>query len=343
MHGKVSHGGLYFMQNRDLLHKPNQTIMISSKDISLNQRKAYNVILYKAWNELKTNENQTIFEFNISELKEKAGIKATDNWHLKRCLENLSDVKVENIKDNGDWSFFRLLSSATKNGNVLEIELPSPIRKALIKNNFYTTLDLLTIKSLEGKYSVIFYEMAIRYQKKEVPEMKIEELRLLTGTMERKSYNDFGVFRQKVLTPAIKEINEKTDIILDYDIKKEGNKVITVKFKVKYKGTQQQLEEHTDINILDIMQAFERGTGGRLNSKVIAELVEVLGLEKVKRQLDTFLDLDHSGMKSVEAVFIGMLKKNKEFTKTKGKTRQQGNFEQRKYDDDFFDTLYENI
>jgi len=227
---------------KDLIHKPNQTITIK-KNITNVQRKAYNVILQKAWFDLKyKDKNQRDFLFSISELKEKAGIRTTENKRLKQCLEELANIKVETIDDRDNWGFFHLISSVSKKDDKLLIELSGRITEALYKNDYYTTLDLLTIKTLNGKYSVPIYELAIRYKKVEIPELTINELRELTGTEKIKSYDDFGVFRQKVLSPAIKEINEKTDILLDYQTITEGKKVIAIKFnsKLKEKNTKEQ-------------------------------------------------------------------------------------------------------
>jgi len=220
------------LKKKELVYKPNQTIMITNREITATQRKAYNIILFEAQNELKNNPNQVLFNFEISKLKQRAGIKASDNWHLKKDIKKLRNIEVEVVKDNGDWSIFGLISYADKNDELLEVELPKPIREALIKNDYYTTLDLLIIKELQGKYAIILYEIAMRYQKKEIPKFTIEEFKELTGTSEIKSYNDFSLLRKKVIETAITEINEKTDLEIDYKIKKRGRKVIEIKFSL---------------------------------------------------------------------------------------------------------------
>ena len=224
-------------EEKELLHKPNQTIMITNGNISAVQRKAYNIILQQAQYELKMNANATSFNFGIADLKRKAGIKATDNWHLKADIEKLADVKIETVHENGDWGFFRLISEAKKNGDLLNIEIPGTIRKALMENSYYTTLDLLTMRNLQGKYAIILYEFAIRYHKVKLPELTIEELRELTGTSEIKSYSNFAMLKKKVLEPAVTEINRETDILLRYEEgEKFKKKVLTVRFYVQKKN-----------------------------------------------------------------------------------------------------------
>ena len=69
---------------KELVHKPNETIMITNKEITIVQRKAYNVILYQAQQMVRQNPEQKIFKFSIADLKEKAGINAANNVELKR-------------------------------------------------------------------------------------------------------------------------------------------------------------------------------------------------------------------------------------------------------------------
>lgn len=223
----------------EILQKPNQTIMITNKDeISLTQRKVYNIILFEARRELLKNNAQNYFYFSIADLKKRAGVKATDNWHLKKDLEKLSDIKVEIIKDKkDDWGFFRLLSSAEKEGDLLKIELPGKIKESLINNDYYTPLDLFIIKKLNKKYSVILYEMALRYKKTEIPKLTIEEFKKMTGT---ETYMNFSDLKKRVIKPAIDEITEKTDIILSYTCEKFGKKVISIKFEIESKKQEQE-------------------------------------------------------------------------------------------------------
>lgn len=331
-------------RTNEVVYKPNQTIMIVNGEITVTQRKAYNVILHKAWNELKTDKNKILFEFNISELKGKAGIKATNNVELKNNIRKLKNIETEIIKENGDWSIFNLISQADKRDDVLEIQLPEKIRQALIANEYYTTLDLLTLRSLEGKYAVILYEMAIRYQKTQIPEMTIEELKLLTGTEKKKSYDNFYNFEKKVLKPAIVEINEKTDILLDYDTKTRGNKVIGVKFIIRFKEKQIKTPKQIDESIHELLNKFKKATGEEFPDDILRSLIDEKGFDCINLY---FSNIDKFTYTNPIAFFTIAIKKEYEIPKRKKslkqKVPQSNNFEQRKYDDEFFDSLYENV
>lgn len=276
-------------ENKKMFYKPNQTIMVTNKEITTTQRKAYNVILFDAQKELYEDNNKTSFLFNIAELKKRAGIKATDNWHIKQDLEELSDIKISTVKENGDWGFFRLISEARKEGDLLKVEIPNTIRKALIEKTFYTTLDLLILKNLTSKYAVIIYEIAMRYNKVEIPKFTIQEFRMLTGTAEIKSYDNFAMLKKKVIEPAIKEINEKTDIFLTYETEEKGRKTISIKFKIVSKNQNidaPKNEKEEQINY--IIETFKSKTGGFLNSVVVKNYIESKGFQYVKNYCDNW-------------------------------------------------------
>lgn len=215
------------------IRKPNQTVLITNGDITATQRKAYNVLLHKAQQDLKLDKNKFIFSIPIAEIEEKSGIQDTNNKRLKEDLESLMKVMVKCVRENKTWAAFVLISQICKEGDLLQFEFPSIIRESLIKGDYYTTLDLMILKTLNGKYAIILYELAMRYHKVEIPKLTIEEFRSLTG-ME--SYRDFKEIRKKCIEPGLSEINEKSDIIIDYIPYMVGRKVVSIKFNVIQKG-----------------------------------------------------------------------------------------------------------
>ncbi len=215
-----------------IIKKPNQTITITNKNISATQRKAYNVLLHKAQRDLLRDPKQTTFTISIAEVEEKAGIQNTNNKRVREELEALMDIKVKSIRDDKNWDAFVLLSHVGRAGNQLEFDFPGPIKESLLKNNYYTPLDLAIISGLEGKYAVIFYETAIRYEKKQIPELSMDELKDLTGTQK---YKDFTHIKERCIEPGIKEVNKKTDVTMDYNLTHTGRKVTSIKFSVKRK------------------------------------------------------------------------------------------------------------
>ena len=64
---------------------------------------------------------------------------------------------------------------------------------------------------------------------------ELDELKRLLGVENVKSYDRFPDFRRKVLEKAQEEINEQTDLNIDFDTIKKGRKVIKIKFRIDEK------------------------------------------------------------------------------------------------------------
>jgi hypothetical protein len=241
--------------NKEKLNKPNELInIITDKSISLTQRKAYNVFLKYAQNLLKFEEyKDNVFKIECSMLHKNANINNKNlEYVYKEELENLMTTVVEIVdKDNPkNWKAFTLLSYIEKKDNYYYYELNQFIIHSLIEQNFFTPLNLIIINSLSSQYSIILYELAIRYQKYKIPKMTVEEVRNITHT--QKEYKRFYDFKKYVLDTACKEISEKTDIMLSYITEKKGRKISHIDFSIKSKNGQMYLDGKKSDNPFDL-------------------------------------------------------------------------------------------
>lgn len=339
------------MENK-LLYKPNQLIMSTNKDISVSQKKAYNYILFEAREQLKKDPNKEIFDFNISDIKRNSGIQNTNNKRLKDDLTTLLTTTVE-IVQGDNWDVFTLLSRVKKTNGSISISLNDVIKEALISNNYYTTLNLLEISQLTGKYAVIIYEMYLRYKNKEIPYLTIEEFKQLTGTSEVKSYENFARLKAKVINVAIKEIEEKIGVSLNYITKTKGRKVIGIKFKfdrntAKIKKLKQDLTENRIMSD-NLEKAIEKAKNNRFISKAwnkrtdnkINKLWKDRGEEYTKGVLKRAYDGCKSDIKATLVQYLNGIMKNIE-DEMDGDTTKVGQDEKKKLDEIKFIPSSEN-
>jgi hypothetical protein len=89
------------------------------------------------------------------------------------------------------------------------------------------------INSLDSQYSIIFYELAVEYQKYKIPKMSIERVRQITNTQDE--YKRIESLKRRVLDKACEEISQKTDINLSYTTEKRGRRIAFIDFEVKKK------------------------------------------------------------------------------------------------------------
>ena len=279
-----------------ILRKPNQTIEITNGNITATQRKAYNVLQYQAQEELRKDKNKTKFTIAISEIKNKAGIQDTSSYeaHLKTELKALESVVVDCTNDESEnWVAFTLLSQIKKIDNTLEFAFPPIITEALLKHDRYASIDIANIAGLQSKYAVIIYELAMMYRNVEIPKYTIEDFKNLLGAQ---NYKDFRNLRIRCIEPALKEINEKTDILMTYDYKSYmiGKRVTAVKLHHRQKNGIALLppvEKEQNLELFsEPSQAFDeeaekmmKECGGKVAKTSIKNLLEKYGTEFAKK------------------------------------------------------------
>ena len=202
----------------------------------------YNVLLRKASYDLIKNSNQRVFEVDILDLKKISGVSEEGYSIIEQNLQKLMNITIEKSYGKNHWAMFTLISSVVRKHNKLIFEFSYLITDALLENNYYTTLNLLIIQTLKSKYSVALYEILMRYKKINIPKFEIENLKKLLGADNYTIYRDF---RRQALEKAIKEINDKTELFVNYEPIKRGQKVIAIQFNLEAKDTQleKQLEK----------------------------------------------------------------------------------------------------
>ena len=85
--------------------------------------------------------------------------------------------------------------------------------------------------SLQGKYTKSIYVILITEAYKDFPfQISVKELRYVLHLGNK--FPEFKEFKRNILTPAEKEINEKSDIFFKYDTIKTGNKVTDLVFHI---------------------------------------------------------------------------------------------------------------
>lgn len=226
----------------EILHKPNQLInLIPESNITVTERKAYNIMLKYAQNKLKFEDYQSnTFSIPRNVLHKNANLKNDDQEYIYKRIENLMRTIVRiyegDERHSKNWKkSFNLLSSFGKSDDNFnyEFELNQFVINALKEQKFFTPLDLMMINSLDSQYSIIFYELAVEYQKYKIPKMSIERVRQITNTQDE--YKRFDNFRRRVLDTACEEISQKTDIILTYTTEKRGRRIAFIDFKIDKK------------------------------------------------------------------------------------------------------------
>lgn len=98
--------------------------------------------------------------------------------------------------------------------------------------NCFTRLSLENMMLFRSVYAIRLYELLKQYQKLGVREIRIDDLRKNLG-IQHDEYRLYGHFKKKVIEIAKREINEKSDVQVDFLEIKGGRKVDSIQFSIK--------------------------------------------------------------------------------------------------------------
>ena len=216
--------------------KASPAIQIQSK-ISLLQRRAWNVLLANAYNELP---DKDIHSVSMVELAAKLGFGDGNQEYLKEMLRSLVDCTVEwNVLDKDrtqEWGIASLLANAKIRDGICTYSFAPELRYKLYNPRMYAKLNLRLQNRFTSKYALILWEVCFDYfdadrQQGETPFIPLEIYRELMG-LQTDDYTTFKSLNQWVIKPAIKEINDLTDYFVEVEQKRLGRRVSELKFRI---------------------------------------------------------------------------------------------------------------
>lgn len=101
----------------------------------------------------------------------------------------------------------------------------------------FTRYHLNQVSNLTSQYSIRLYEIVAKWiTTGQTQKYEIQYLRSLLG-IESDEYKTMSNFKSRVLDRAVNEVNEKTDIRVQYDQVKQGRTISHIQFKIKRKVT----------------------------------------------------------------------------------------------------------
>ena len=216
--------------------KASPAIQIQSR-ISLLQRRAWNVLLANAYNELP---DKDIHSVSMAELAAKLGFGDGNQEYLKEVLKSIVDCKVEwNLlnKDNKQvWGIAGLLASVEIEEGICSYEFPKPLRLKLHNPRVYAKLNLRLQNQFRSRYALVLWEVCFDYfdtdrDQGETPFIPLEVFKSLMG-LEKDEYPVFKVLNRDLIKPAIKEINDLTDYHVEVEHKRLGRRIGELKFRI---------------------------------------------------------------------------------------------------------------
>lgn len=230
------------MEQDEIMHKRDYQVIKSN---SLIQKTRYSlstqeqkIVLYLI-SKLKPNDDELmLYEFDTKEFCQVCGLSDQSGKHytsLKQTIKNLSDKSFWITLEDGTETLLRWIEKPyiqPKNG-VIQIKFDQDMKPYFLElKEHFTQYHLYYILAMRSQYSIRLYELLKSYEFRQSIRFGLDNLK---NKINAETYHRYPDFKRKVLDIAIREINEYSDIYIQYELKKTGRKVTEVLFRINPK------------------------------------------------------------------------------------------------------------
>lgn len=209
-----------------------------SNPVGLLARKIWNVLLVNAYDDLlKENE----FTISKNTLAEAIGFNSNDTKALLWALDKLQTTFVEwdiwghslakGVSFN-EFSKVQMLGWITVKKGHISYDYSPKLKNILYNPIIYQKISISQQKVFNTAYGLYLWENCLRFiGTGSTGFSSVEEWRRLLWATT-KSYTAFKIFKASVLTPAINEVNNLTNIHITLKTQKIGRKISSIGFDV---------------------------------------------------------------------------------------------------------------
>jgi hypothetical protein len=227
------------MNNKKEVIKASAAVQVQN-NMTLLQRRAWNILLANAYDELPTEEWHHI---GVHDLMYVLEFKSKNEEYVREALEALVGCKVKwNVLDKDGtavWGVAALLAEAVIKEGVCAYAYGPTFRKLLYNPKMYARICLSLQNRFVSKHALALWELCIDYlgadrEYGETPFVSLEKFRELMGITEG-MYPTFKRLSEKVINTATAEINELSDFRVTVVYQRQSRKVTALKFKIRRK------------------------------------------------------------------------------------------------------------
>jgi plasmid replication initiation protein len=212
---------------------------------------------------------------NICALSGESAYKELKNITFSLVEKGIRILDITNPKDEIEIQVSWLSSAKYKNGMVRLTFNPELKPYLLQLKDKFTAINVVDLMQFKSIHAIRIYEILKQYEKIRERTLSIEEIKEYCGVKDK--LTQYSDFERKILLIAQREINEKSDIKFDFERKKQGRKIVAIRFIIsKNKAYElrnnptlflEKIRDEKRINITDTLEEF--GLSKRTISKIL--------------------------------------------------------------------------
>ncbi len=227
--------------------------------------------------ELNPKKEKTLgrFTVNISKIADVFGLSKTHTYlRIKEAATAINSRPIfrhEGKRHSMDF-WFSWLDYFEGSGDV-EIQFNERLMPLLLDlKDEYIQYRLSMVASFNNNNTWSLYEILKQWVRAGKKEFTLDQLKELLGVVGK--YSRWNNFKAKRLTPAIKEINEKSDIHVKYEAQRKGRSVVGLVFFIDTKQADEVITVESKQDIL-----FKSLLSHGLNEKTVKKYVHLIERE----------------------------------------------------------------
>lgn len=261
-------------------------IKVQSGSLGLIQRKQINAFHYFA----RDNPDKETHYVRLQDLYRMVNYNSNNISEFKENARKLVSINVEwdYLREDNErvWGVSNILSEIeyVTNG-IVSFSFPRRIREFLATQEHRALVNMQVQRQFTMSYALSLYENITIYRSQGItPQYAIEQLKclLVVNDEENPTYKQFKFFNSKVIVPAIKEINEISDLFVEVNYHKKGRTVEYISFTIGVKP-QSFLDFDDAPNITEL---HDRLVQFGCNSKQALDMIDKHETEYILGNLD---------------------------------------------------------
>lgn len=249
------------------------------------------------------------YEISVNHFLNALDIKNNNREYIKKTCIDLSRQVFYRDFDNKNFEIITIFSSFLYDHKkqVIRISFNEKIKPYLINLKQFTKIQQVKyIKSFNSKYAIRFYALLKDYRKMSHRDFNIEAINKMLELPS--TYGSYTRFYQKVLKPAIDEINAKSDLWVSEPeiIGKKGKKITDIRL---YFGNKN--EKMSDDFTKELIKQYNKFKSFNVfaNCRYLADgfntINDLMKITRISTEKNTYFRAYHSNSFGEESCIIG--------------------------------------
>jgi plasmid replication initiation protein len=199
------------------------------------------------------------YQFSVTDIADRFHIDRMNMYRWAHAsVRRLFNCNLE-IGTKQDYELLHIFRTAKYKAGTFTMQLDEKTEKKFLQlRRDFTSIPLLPVLAMKGKNSIRIYEVLCEKLMGNMPYadtamsiyVSLEELRQITETEDKKSYDHLSHFKNKIILPSVNEIEIGADWKVIINDVKRGKKVIGINFEIWSRPSWEYIQDCKEKGIL---------------------------------------------------------------------------------------------